>query len=129
MAARISEAELEVMKILWREDGPVSFTDIRIELQNITKWKKSTINTLIRRLADKKMITAEKKNIAHYTANISQHEYTQAEEQALIDKLYDGSAKRFVAALCQNGKLSEKDIDELKEYFKLGDSSDVSFMG
>jgi len=118
MSGKISEAELEIMKILWREGKAVSFTDIRIELQSVKEWKKSTVNTLIRRLADKKMINAEKRNITYYTANITQEEYARAEEQALIDKLYEGSGKRFVAALFRNGTLCEDDLDELREFFK-----------
>jgi len=120
LADKISNAELEVMRILWREGKPVPFSDIRIELQNITDWEKSTINTLIRRLADKGVITAQKKNVIYYTPNISETEYIQTEEKAMLDKLYSGSAKKFVASLCNSGKLSEADIDELKAYFKMG---------
>lgn len=122
LAEKISNAELEVMRILWREKRPVSFTDIRLELQNTKRWEKSTINTLIRRLADKKVITAQKQDVLYYTPNISEAAYIQAEEQNMIDKLYDGSAKNLVAALCRRGKLSEADIDELKVYFKMGGS-------
>ena len=120
LSEKISNAELEIMRILWRENKPVSFTDIRIELQNTTAWEKSTINTLIRRLVDKGVIAAQKQGIAYYTPNITEAEYTQAEEQSMLDKLYAGSAKSFVATLCQRGKLSEADIDELKEFFKMG---------
>lgn len=108
------------MRILWREKKPVSFSDIRIELQNTMEWEKSTINTLIRRLVDKGVITAHKQNVIYYTPNISYSDYSQTEEQNFIDKLYNGSAKSFVAALCQRGKLSEADIDELKAFFKMG---------
>lgn len=120
LAEKVSNAELEVMKILWREKHPVSFSDIRIELQSTMNWEKSTINTLIRRLVDKGVIAVHKQNVLYYTPNISYADYSQMEEQNLIDKLYDGSAKNFVAALCQSGKLSESDIDELKEFFKMG---------
>ncbi len=123
LAEKISNAELEVMKILWRENKPVSFSDIRIELQDTMNWEKSTINTLIRRLVDKGVITAQKQNVLYYTPNISYSDYSQTEEQGLIDKLYNGSAKNFVAALCQRGKLSEADIDELKDFFKMGGDS------
>lgn len=122
LAEKISNAELEVMRILWREKKPVSFTDIRVELQNTKGWEKSTINTLIRRLADKEVIAAQKQGVLHYTPNISGAEYIQTEEQNMIDKLYDGNAKNLVAALCRRGKLSEADIDELKAYFKMGGS-------
>ena len=121
LAERISNAELEVMRILWREKKPVSFTDIRVELQHTKGWEKSTINTLIRRLADKEVITAEKQGVLHYTPNISESAYVQSEEQSMIDKLYDGNTKNLVAALCRRGKLSEADIDELKDFFKMGE--------
>ena len=44
-------------------------------------------------------------------------------KKSLIDKLYGGSTKNFVAALCQNGELTEADIDELKMYFRMGDEN------
>lgn len=124
LADKISNAELEVMRILWREGKPVPFSDIRTELQNTTDWEKSTINTLIRRLADKGVIAAQKRNVIHYTPNITESEYIQSEEKIMLDKLYGGSAKRFVAALCNRGQLSEDDIDELKTFFKMGGSKE-----
>ncbi len=120
LADKISNAELEIMRILWRGEKPVSFTDIRVELRNTKGWEKSTVNTLIRRLADKGVISAQKQEVLYYTPNISEAEYVQAEEQSMIDKLYSGNAKNFVAALCHRGKLSEADIDELKAYFRMG---------
>ncbi len=119
LAEKISNAELAVMRILWREKKPVSFTDIRVELQNTKSWEKSTINTLIRRLADKEVITARKQGVLYYTPNISETEYVQTEEQSMIDRLYEGNAKSLVAALCRRGTLSEADIDELKAYFRM----------
>ncbi len=120
LAEKISNAELEVMKILWREEKPVSFSDLRVELQRTMGWEKSTINTLIR---NKGVITAHKQQVTYYTPNVSYHEYAQAEEEGLLERLYQGSAKNFVASLCQHGKLSEADIDELKEFFKMGGGS------
>jgi BlaI family penicillinase repressor len=120
LAEKISNAELEVMRILWHAKEPVPFSDIRVALQNTKGWEKSTINTLIRRLADKGVIAAQKHGMTVYTPNITEAEYIQAEEQNMLDKLYAGSAKNLIAALCRRGKLSEADIDELKAYFKMG---------
>lgn len=118
---KISDAELEVMKILWREKRSVSFSDIRIELNNKMGWEKSTIATLLRRLLKKGAISLQAREIHYYTPNISKEEYTRFEEKSWIDKLYEGSAKNFVAALCQSGELTEADIDELKMFFRMGD--------
>nr|WP_300911604.1 BlaI/MecI/CopY family transcriptional regulator [uncultured Acetatifactor sp.] len=50
---KLSDAELEVMRILWREKQAVSFSDIRTELSDTVGWEKSTIATLLRRLQKK----------------------------------------------------------------------------
>lgn len=120
---KISDAELEVMRILWREKQAVSFSDIRTELSDKMGWEKSTIATLIRRLQKKGAISIQEKEVHYYTPNITKEDYTMLKKKSLIDKLYDGSTKNFVAALCQNGELTEADIDELKMYFRMGDEN------
>jgi len=120
LAEKISEAELEVMKILWREVRPVPFCDIRTELHSKMGWEKSTIATLLRRLQDKGVVSAREERMRFYTPNITSEEYIESEEQSMIDRLYGGSAKNLVAALCSRGKLNEADIDELKLYFYIG---------
>lgn len=120
---KISDAELEVMRILWREKQAVSFHDIRTELSDKMGWEKSTIATLLRRLQKKGAVSIQEKEIHYYEANIAKEDYAMQKKRSLIDKLYDGSTKNFVAALCQNGELTEADIDELKTYFQMGDGN------
>jgi len=119
LADKISNAELEIMKILWQNDAPVSAVAIRAELQATKGWEKSTVLTLIRRLHDKEVITAEKRDVFYYSPQISEAEYTTFQMQEMADKLYKGNVKNLVAALCHGGKLNEDDIDELKAYFKV----------
>jgi BlaI family penicillinase repressor len=125
LAERISNAELEVMRILWREGEPVSFADIRTELHTSTSWETSTISTMIRRLADKGVVTTLKQGVLYCAPNISEQEYIHAEQEQMLNKLYSGSAKKLVASLVSRGKLTKEDIDDLKEYFRMeGSDSD-----
>lgn len=117
---KISDAELEVMRILWREKQAVSFRDIRMELSNKMGWEKSTIATLLRRLQKKGAISIQEKEVHYYMPKIAKEDYIMSKKRSLIDKLYDGSTKNFVAALCQSGELTEADIDEIKMYFRMG---------
>ena len=117
MNIKISDSELEVMRILWRENHPLSFAEIRKELENTKQWSKSTIQTLVVRLRDKGAINAHSHYVTLYTACVTEDEYLRAEEQTFLDKLFGGSAKKLAAALCHSGKLEEKDIDELKQIF------------
>lgn len=118
---KISDAELEVMQILWREDRALSLSDIRTELSDKMGWETSTIATFLRRLQKKGAISVQEKDVYYYVPNITKEEYTTLKKRSLIDKLYDGSTKNFVASLCQAGELTEADIDELKMYFRMGD--------
>jgi len=122
MNIKISAAELEVMRLLWREDKALSYAEIREELESKTEWNKSTIQTLVGRLRNKGIINAQKHYVTLYSANITEDEYIQSEGKHFIKRLFNGSAKKMVSALCKSGDLSEADIDELKNYFRMGEN-------
>jgi BlaI family transcriptional regulator, penicillinase repressor len=115
MDKKVTEAELEIMKILWAKDEPVSSADIRRILKEQKKWEKSTVLTLMRRLADKNIITADKKT-SSYLPNISESDYIVRQTQDMVDKLFGGSVKNLIAALCES-KLTQKEVEELRKYF------------
>lgn len=57
---QISEAEYEVMKVIWNY-APISTNDITDKLLQTTSWNPRTIQTLIKRLSDKSAISYEKR--------------------------------------------------------------------
>ena len=124
MSTRIRDSELEVMRILWREGRPLSFTEIRTELEGNTNWNKSTIQTLLVRLRDKGVISAENHYVTLYSANVSEQAYMQDAGQNFLDKVFGGSAKKLVAALCKSGQLNKDDIEEMKQFFKVEGESE-----
>lgn len=119
MIPKIADSELEVMRILWREGRPLSFAEIRTELEGKTKWSKSTIQTLVVRLRDKGVIRTLPHYVTLYSPNVTEQEYVHAEARTFLDKLFSGNAKMLVASLCQSGQLEESDIDELKQFFTM----------
>ncbi len=121
MSLKISDAELMVMRILWREGRPLSYKEIRTELEEKTNWNKSTIQTLVVRLREKGVINAATHYVTLYSANISEQAYLQSEGQTFLDKLFDGSAAKIVTTLYKEGRISEADIQELKEFFRMED--------
>ena len=56
---QISEAEFEVMKIVWKH-APISTNEITDKLLQTTSWSPKTIQTLIKRLVTKGALTYEK---------------------------------------------------------------------
>jgi len=120
LAAKITESELEIMRILWNGNGPLTLADIRRELEKSSDWDSSTIKTLLRRLCEKESVTSEKRDVFHYSPKISETEYNEYMTQNIIDRLYNGSARDLVASLVSSNKLDRKDIDELRSMFKVG---------
>lgn len=120
---KITESELEVMKVLWSFDKPINFTTLRQAFSE-TDWDVSTVKTLLRRLCKKEAVKAVKKEVYYYEALISKKEYQEGSTKALIDKLYLGSAKNLVASLLDSSKLSEDDIKELRDMFVVGDDDE-----
>ena len=53
---QISEAEFEVMKIVWKH-APISTNEITEKLLQTTSWSPKTIQTLIKRLVTKGALT------------------------------------------------------------------------
>ncbi|MDR3278341.1 MAG: BlaI/MecI/CopY family transcriptional regulator [Oscillospiraceae bacterium] len=118
MNRSITDAELEVMKILWRDSRPKSFAELRAPLQAAKNWDKSTINTLIRRLCEKDALRCTRDGARLYAPNVSEDEYILAEERAALEKF--GSAKKLLTAMVRNGHLTDSDLDELRDYFRMG---------
>jgi len=112
-----SEAELEVMKVLWEEGKALSAPEIvqRLKEKDI-KWEKSTIYTLIDRLVKKKVIKQEKKNkLYYYSPFISKEEYAKRETTRVLNKLFNGSVKDLIAALVESGNLKKEELEEIKK--------------
>jgi BlaI family transcriptional regulator, penicillinase repressor len=124
LVSKISDSELEVMRVLWEADCELPIADIRKSLQETSKWETSTIKTLLRRLCDKGVVLATKKEVFYYKPLVSEKDYNEYTTQGLIDRLYSGSAKKLVASLLGSKKLDDNDIEELRNMFKVGDKDE-----
>lgn len=116
VAQQISDAELEVMKIMW-EENPVTSSQIVNRLSQTTEWKPKTIQTLITRLAAKGAIHAEKSEGKAYLYSplISEDEYKSYANYSFLQKMYDGSVNMMLASFIKDKKISKTEIERLKK--------------
>lgn len=124
LVSKITDSEVEVMRVLWEVDGELPIMDIRKKLEDTSNWETSTIKTLLRRLCEKGVVLATKKEVFYYKPLVSESEYNEYATQSLIDRLYFGNAKNLVASLLGSKKLNNADIEELQNLFKVGDSDE-----
>ena len=121
IADKISDSELEVMKVLWQAGDALPVTEIREALQKARGWEATTVKTLVSRLVSKGVIRQEKRNVFYYSPLISEREYNGWATDHLIQRLYHGSARDLVAALVHSEGLTQEDLEELRQMFQVED--------
>ena len=119
LAEKISESELEVMRVLWEAGDALPITEIRQLLQERKGWEATTIKTLVQRLVAKGVLEQEKRKVFYYRPRVSEEEYNDWAVSGLVHRLFRGSAKALVATLVKSDGLSDADIAELRELFKV----------
>ncbi len=112
---KISEAEWQVMKIIWQHT-PINTNEVIEKLNTTTTWSPKTIQTLLARLVKKGVITFKKESRAFvYYPAVNEHEYLKQESDSFINKFYGGALNTMILNFLQQEKLSKDDIDELKK--------------
>ena len=111
---QISEAEFEVMKIIWKH-APISTNEITERLVKTTAWSPKTIQPLIRRLVDKGVLSYEKQSrVFVYTPLVGETEYIGQESNSFLQRFYNGNIASMVSAYLDSDRLSEQDIHSLR---------------
>jgi len=113
---QISEAELEVMKVLWELNYATS-SQIVERLVKVKNWKPKTVQTLIKRLVAKGAVKAERKTgkAFLYSPNISESEFKAYASSSFLQKVFDGSLSLMIASFIKEKKLSKQEIEDLKK--------------
>lgn len=117
---QISEAEFEVMKIVWKH-APINTNEITDRLTKTTKWSPKTIQTLIKRLVTKGALSYEKESrVFVYTPLIDEKEYICQESHSFLERYYDGDITAMLSAYIEDDKLSAAEIDTLRSLLAKG---------
>lgn len=117
---QISEAEFEVMKIVWKY-APISTNEITEKLLRTTSWRPKTIQTLIKRLVTKGALSYEKQSrVFVYTPLIEEKEYIGQESRSFLKRYYDGDITAMLSAYIEDEKLSESEINTLRSLLSKG---------
>nr|WP_312292528.1 CopY/TcrY family copper transport repressor [Clostridium chromiireducens] len=111
---KISEAEWEVMKIVWA-DSPRTSNQIIEALESMKDWKPKTIKTLISRLVSKNALGFKEEGRKYlYYPLVNENECIRAENQTFLSKVYNGAIKNMLVSFLKESDLSKEDIEDLK---------------
>ena len=113
-ATRISEAEMQLLQLLWAE-SPLGASEIAERVQSEKGWSITTVKTLLSRLVAKGAVTAQPNGRRYlYQPAIERDAVAADQARGLIDRLFGGRVSPLVAQLAEKNHLSDDDLAELE---------------
>lgn len=121
---RLPDAELVIMKIIWKLDGEVTSAQIIEALDGEKDWAIPTVLNFLSRLTNRGFLAVRrsgKKNI--YAPLIDENAYVESESKSFLQRLHGNSLTSLVASLVNGNAISEEDFKKLERYIeeKAGD--------
>ena len=111
---QISDAEWQVMKIIWMQ-GEQTSTDLIRVLAERFDWSKSTIQTLLARLVEKECLTRKKEGkFFVYSALLTLDQSRDLLVQDIKDKVCSRRIKQLVADLIMGCDFTLADLADLE---------------
>ena len=112
---KITESEWKIMQEIW--DCPyLTLGEIkkRLEEKNIV-WDKTTVNTLIRRLKNKKALGAKQERYYKYYPLVSEDECLQNEMDSILKRFFYSSPNKLMATLVKHEDFDAQNLAELEK--------------
>ena len=112
---QISEAEFEVMKIIWKY-APINTNEVTEKLTHTTDWNPKTIQTMLKRLVAKNALTYSKESrVFVYTPLISEAEYLRQKRTSFLDRYFQGNMTSMLSSYLEEETLHPKELEELRK--------------
>ena len=111
---QISDAEWQVMKIIWMQ-GEQTSTDLIRVLAERFDWSKSTVQTLLARLVEKECLTRKKEGKSFvYSALLTLDQSRDLLVQDIKDKVCSRRMKNLLADLIVECDFTLADLEDLE---------------
>jgi BlaI family transcriptional regulator, penicillinase repressor len=119
MDPRISDAELDVMEVLWAAKQPLTATDVAERIGPDRDWSLATVKTMLSRLAAKGALKYREDGRRYfYSPAIARDSYVGKESRRFVDQLFGGRLSPLVARLAEEDALDEDDIAAIEAILK-----------
>ncbi len=117
---KLSDTEFEIMKVLWESNQSLTSNEILEKVKDKLQWKLASIMTVLARMVEKGYVYCDRSTRTnYYSAVISKEQYRIEESETFLEKLYDKSSVNLIASLYHGRKISQKEIEELRNYLDL----------
>lgn len=120
MEKRLSDAEWDVMEVLWSAGHPLTATDIDEALRKGERdWSLATVKSLLSRLLAKRAVSPAKEGRRFlYSPAIARDSYVSHESRRFVDRLFGGRLSPLIAQLADDESLDEEDVAAIEKLLR-----------
>src|ERR1700677_112592 len=113
-----TDGELEILKVLW-DTGPTGLGQIHNVLQERRGVATTTVATMLKMMLAKELVQREDGPRGYlWSARVSRKAAVSGLLGKLVQHVFDGSARRLVAHLIQEGDLDDRECQEIIDLLK-----------
>ena len=109
---KLFDSEWKVMEVLW-QDGDTTAKELSLRLADSAGWNKNTTYTVIKKCIEKGAIERREPNFLCH-ACITKETAQREEADALLDKVFGGSAELLFASVLSGRKLKKEELERLR---------------
>jgi predicted transcriptional regulator len=118
-----TDGELEILKVLWRS-GPVPLGQVRAEVGRNRPVAATTVATMLQVMLSKGLVKRARSGRGFlWSAKVTQEAAASGLLNKVLNHVFDGSAQRLVAHLLGEGKLSQRDCQEIRRLLAAADKT------
>ena len=112
----ISDAEWDVMQVLWDAAGPVTANDVVDRVAARNRWNPRTVKTLLNRLVNKGALGFEAEGKRYrYFPRVTREACVRRESRSFLDRVFGGAAGPMLAHFVSEAPLTEDEIRRLRQ--------------
>ena len=120
-SSTLTAHELELMKIVWRRDEPVTVRDVYEELRQQRSVAYTTVLTNMKTLEQKGYLRATQHERAHvYRPTRPKHEVIRQMVSDFVTRVFNGAGQPLVVHLLEDDHLSEDDLRDITRMMAKG---------
>ncbi|HEV3005864.1 MAG TPA: BlaI/MecI/CopY family transcriptional regulator [Pirellulales bacterium] len=113
-APRISDAEWDVMEVVWKL-GAATAANVIDELAQSKDWNHRTVRTMLSRLVAKGILRREgvgQRSV--YRPEVSRQLCVRHESRSFLRKIFEGDAASLLVHFARGARMSTEDLEKLQ---------------
>lgn len=107
---KLFDAEFKFMCIVW-EAEPLTTRRLTELCRGKIGWKRTTTYTVLRKLSDRGILQYENSTVSSI---VKREQIQKYESEVVVEKAFDGSLPKFIAAFLNDRTLSAHEAEEMK---------------